>query len=953
MTASPLLILVDGHSLAFRSYYAHAKKGGLTTSTGIPTSVTFGFIKSLIEVIEQHRPQGVLIAFDLSTPTFRHAADPTYKADRKETPADFLTDVENLYQLLSAFNLPILTAPGYEADDLLATLAYQGIEQGYRVKILTGDRDLFQLVDDSTGISILYFSRDQILEMQTAGVVAKLGVLPSQVVDYKALCGDKSDNIPGVPGIGEKTAVQLLNQYHDLDTIYTSLDKITATIQKKLTAGHDSAFHSRYMAKIKTDAPIVMDADAAYLQGFDPDRVKPILERLELNYFSRNLAKIQASFGGQTSPPPSPTRDQQDQDNQNNQIYAEDEDTWFFSPADTQQSSPAPALQPEIIITSTQLTQLIEKLKAAPITAWDTETTALDPLVAALVGIGCCWGDRPQEVAYIPLGHKNGEQLPQEEVLAALQPLLEDATHSKVLQNAKYDRLILKNHNINLAGVTCDTMLTSYILNPDNSHGLKEMAQTHLGIVTPTYEQIVPRGQAIDSIDIPTVAHYCAMDAHLTYRLALLLPTQLTPELADLLNQVELPLEPVLAEMEATGIRINATYLQQFSQQLEQDLYQIEQQAYASAGSEFNLNSPKQLGQILFEKLQIGTDKIRKTKTGAYSTDHATLEKLQDAHPVIAAILEHRTLSKLKSTYVDALPQLLNPKTQRIHTDFNQAKTSTGRLSSSDPNLQNIPIRTSFSRQIRQAFIPEEGWLLVAADYSQIELRILAHLSQEPTLLRAYQNNADIHTVTAQLLFEKEVISSEERRLAKVINFGVIYGMGAQKFARESGFPVSQAKKFIEKFNQEYSLVFAYLEKLKRLAISQGYVTTVLGRRRYFQFEGENLKRLKGQDPESIDLGKIKMNQHDAQLLRAAANSPIQGSSADIIKRAMVKLHETLRNYQSRLLLQVHDELVLEVPPQEWPELQPLIKDAMESAVSLSVPLVVEVRAGKNWMEAK
>jgi DNA polymerase-1 len=498
-------------------------------------------------------------------------------------------------------------------------------------------------------------------------------------------------------------------------------------------------------------------------------------------------------------------------------------------------------------------------------------------------------------------------------------------------------------------------MLASYVLNPESSHNLSDLGLRYLDLLSQSYTDLVPKGKNIADLDVAPVADYCGMDAYLVFQLVPKLRAELEqyPDLDRLLLEVEQPLEPVLAEMENQGIRIDKDYLHQFSKKLEQDLVGIEQRAYEAAGEKFSLGSPKQLSELLFNKLGLDRKKSRKTKTG-YSTDAATLEKLQGDHPVVDAIVEYRTLAKLKSTYVDALPELIHASTGRVHTDFNQAITSTGRLSSSNPNLQNIPIRTAFSRQIRAAFIPEPDWLMVAADYSQIELRILAHLSQEPVLLETYQNGRDIHTLTARLLFQKEEITPEERRLAKVINFGVIYGMGAQRFARESGFKTSDAKIFIERFNKEYSRVFTYLQQMQREALARGYVTTIKGRRRYFNFGSDNLKRLRGTAPDKIELDKIKLrDQYDAQLLRAAANAPIQGSSADIIKIAMVKLHEILRDRRAHLLLQVHDELVFEIHPDEWAELQPQIKSAMESAVELSVPLLVEVRSGKNWMDAK
>jgi DNA polymerase-1 len=445
------------------------------------------------------------------------------------------------------------------------------------------------------------------------------------------------------------------------------------------------------------------------------------------------------------------------------------------------------------------------------------------------------------------------------------------------------------------------------------------------------------------------------MDVYATYHLVPKLTAELEqyPALKKLLLEIEQPLEPVLATMEKRGIRINIKYLNDLSQELEQELERIEKGAYQDAGSEFNLGSPKQLSELFFEKLNLNKKKSRKTKTG-YSTDHATLEKLQGDHPVIDKILEYRTLSKLKSTYVDALPALAKEQSRRIHTDFNQAVTTTGRLSSSNPNLQNIPIRSAFSRQIRKAFLPKNGWLLASADYSQIELRILAHLSQEPVLVEAYRNNQDVHRVTAQLLFEKEAVPDAERRMGKTINFGVIYGMGAQRFAREAGVSAAEGKEFIDKYRSRYARVFDYLERMKKEAIAQGYVTTICDRRRYFNFASPALTQLRGSNPEDINLEDLNnINRGDAQLLRAAANAPIQGSSADIIKIAMVKLHDILQNYEARLLLQVHDELVLEVPPDEWEELEPKLHDTMTHAVELSVPLKVEARTGKNWMEAK
>ena len=558
-------------------------------------------------------------------------------------------------------------------------------------------------------------------------------------------------------------------------------------------------------------------------------------------------------------------------------------------------------------------------------------------------------------MAYVPIGHAQGDNLDLELVLTNLKPILESAAYPKVLQNAKFDRLVFKNQGVNLQGVVFDTMLASYVLNPDSSHNLTDLSSRYLSIVPQSYTDLVSKGQSIADISIPAVAEYCGMDVWGTYRLHDILKAELAaaPRLLALLQDIELPLEPILAKMEDRGINVDAEYLKTLSLVLAEDLAKIEEQTYALAGEKFNLGSPKQLAQILFDKLQLDTKGIRKTQSG-YSTDVNTLEKLQGKHQVVDLILQHRTFSKLKSTYVDALPALIHPKTGRVHTDFNQAVTSTGRLSSSNPNLQNIPIRTEFSRQIRRAFIPAPGWILAAADYSQIELRILAHLSQEPVLITAYNQNEDIHTVTAKLLFESDTVTSEQRRMGKIINFGVVYGMGAARFGRETGIKSSEAKIFIDKFYDRYPGIFDYLERVKREAIALGYVETVCGRRRYFRFESGKLRGLKGSDPNSIDLNNLgNLGQLDAGYLRAAANAPIQGSSADIIKLAMIHIDKLLEPYQAKMLLQVHDELVLEIPQDEWEELKPKIQETMEGAIALSVPMVAEVGSGANWMEAK
>ena len=1019
---APTFILVDGHSLAFRSYYGFAKSrdGGLRTTTGIPTSVCFGFLKSLLEVMAAHEPEYMAIAFDTATPTFRHEADETYKAGRVETPEDFIPDLKNLQELLTYFNLPAFTAPGYEADDVLGTLANKASAAGYRVKILTGDRDLFQLVETEKQISVLYLSTDELRrsgkgksqEYGPEEVKAKLGVLPTQVIDYKALCGDKSDNIPGVKGIGDKTALQLLEAYNTLDGIYAAIDQLKGATKKKLEEGKEVAYHSQRMATIIQEVPLEVNLEDCQLIGFDEAALIPMLEKLEFKTFLTKVKQIQKRFGGAEEESSaadfvtdltdvadvtdggsasSNVRDLTDvrkkgeftvselsnADNSSDFSAAsseisEAEELWFWSYADTkaaQQENQLP-IKPRIIQTIEQLNELVELLqtftdKASPV-AWDTETTALEPRDAELVGIGCCWGTGEQDLAYIPTGHKTGTNLDKATVLNALRPILESENYPKALQNAKFDRSILRCQGIKLAGVVFDTMLASYVLDPEQKHNLDDLSSKYLHKPgkSQKYNELVPKGKTIADLSIREVANYCGMDVHSTFQLVGKLRESLDQadknapsqkSLHRLLLDVEQPLEPILAEMEYCGIRVDSAYLQELSQQLEKRLAELEANTYQAAGREFNLGSPKQLSEILLEKIpEQFQKKSRKTKTG-YSTDAAVLDKLQGDHPIVDDLLEHRTLSKLKSTYVDALPQLVRADTGRVHTDFNQTATGTGRLSSSNPNLQNIPIRTEFSRQIRKAFLPESGWLMVSADYSQIELRILAHLSQEPVLIEAYQNNRDVHTLTAQLLFEKEEVTPDERRFGKTINFGVVYGMGAIKFGRSMGKSSADGKKFIERFNERYSKVFEFLEGVKKSAIALGYVSTILGRRRYLNFEEHgSLRRWKGSNPEDINPSQLKsLSKNDAQSLRAAANAPIQGSSADIIKLAMIEVNKILQNYQARLLLQVHDELIFEVPPDEWEELQPKIRTAMENALQLSVPLIVDIHAGQNWMETK
>ncbi|MGC6483979.1 MAG: DNA polymerase I [Synechococcus sp.] len=996
----PLLLLVDGHSLAFRSFYAFSKggEGGLATKDGIPTSVTYGFLKALLENCKTLTPQGVAIAFDTAEPTFRHKADPNYKAHRDVAPEVFFQDLNQLQEILrQQLQLPLCLAPGYEADDVLGTLANRAANAGWRVRILSGDRDLFQLVDDCRDIAVMYMGGGPYARssgptlIQEEGVVAKLGVLPTSVVDLKALTGDSSDNIPGVKGVGPKTAINLLKENGDLDAVYRVLSEVEAegpkasrgaikgALKGKLSNDRDNAYLSRQLAEILIDIPLPEDP-VLELGPVDGDGLHERLEALELNSLMRQVPAFVATFSpgglaanGHLLEQAKPAK-QAPKDTASANGNPKDTDQGTTNAA----SPELPALEPELITTATQLSALVDRLMGcqdplAPV-AVDTETSDLNPFKAQLVGLGVCWGSEANALAYIPIGHvapagTDGDattaapaQLGLDAVLQALAPWLASSTHPKALQNAKYDRLILLRHGLVLGGVVMDTLLADYLRDAAAKHSLDLMAQRDYGITPTLFSDLVGKAKdgkasSFAAVPVDQAALYCAMDVHLTRRLALDLRRKLEAlgeRLPALLDAVELPLEPVLAVMEAAGIRIDVPYLKGLSTELGTTLERLESDAQAAAGTSFNLASPKQLGEVLFNTLGLNRKKSRRTKTG-WSTDATVLEKLEGDHPVVPLLLEHRVLSKLKSTYVEALPQLVEAETGRVHTDFNQAVTATGRLSSSNPNLQNIPVRTEFSRRIRKAFLPQEGWQLLSADYSQIELRILTHLSGEEVLQEAYRQGDDVHALTARLLLEQDEVSADERRLGKTINFGVIYGMGAQRFARETGVSQAEAKEFLAKYKQRYPKVFAFLELQERLALSRGYVETILGRRRPFHFDRNGLGRLLGKDPLEIDLDVARRGGMEAQQLRAAANAPIQGSSADIIKLAMVQLHNALeqQGLPARLLLQVHDELVLEVDPSVMEPVRELVVNTMENALKLSVPLVVETGSGSNWMEAK
>ena len=966
----PILLLVDGHSLAFRSFYAFSKgvDGGLTTKEGFPTSVTYGFLKSLLDNCKNINAEGVCITFDTEKPTFRHELDPNYKANRDVAPDVFFQDIEQLEIILKeSLNLPIFKSPGFEADDLLGTIANDASSKGWCVNILSGDRDLFQLVDDQKDIYVLYMGGGPYAKsgnptlMNENGVKEKLGVYPERVVDLKALTGDSSDNIPGIKGVGPKTAINLLKENDTLDGIYKALDIIQkdedkkyqgfikGAVREKLKNDKFNAYLSRDLAKIDVEVPLVL-SNGYELNQINQDALSESLQKLELSTLLRQVDIFNSAFskGGF---------------NKNNEEKQKKKESKVSASIDSEETEhEIPKIKVNIVNNFKLLDQLVKRLEITKeIVALDTETNSLNPLDAELVGIGFCLGEEINDLFYIPLSHQSQKkeinQLAIEDVFFNLRSWIESPEKEKTLQNCKFDRQIFYNHGLNLRGVTFDTLLADYILNNQEKHGLSEISFREFGFKPPTFKETVGKNKDFSFVDINDASIYCGYDVFLTYKIAKIFKERFNNEnkdLTKLFKEIELPLEPVLSEMEMNGIRIDTTYLNELSGELKSTLENIEENVFEIAKQEFNLSSPKQLGEILFEKLNLDKKKSRKTKTG-WSTDAVVLERLVEEHEIIPFLIKHRTLSKLLSTYIDALPNLISEKTGRVHTNFNQAATATGRLSSSNPNLQNIPVRTEFSRRIRKAFLPEKGWKLLSADYSQIELRILAHLANEEILINAFHKNDDIHSLTARLIFEKEDINSDERRVGKTINFGVIYGMGIKKFARSTGVSTTEAKEFLIKYKERYAKIFKFLELQERLALSKGYVETIFGRKREFKFDKNGLGRLIGKDPYEIDLQTARKAGMEAQSLRAAANAPIQGSSADIIKIAMVQLNKKLleMNIPVKMLLQVHDELLFEVQPDFLEITKQLVKETMEDCVKLNVPLLVDIGVGNNWMETK
>ncbi|MCS7248022.1 MAG: DNA polymerase I [Anaerolineales bacterium] len=927
----PILYLIDGHALAYRVYFALTRGNpeGFRTKSGEPTAGTFGFVSVLLRILESERPEYLAVAFDTGR-TFRDEIYPEYKATRAKMPDDLTPQIERIRQILDALRIPRLEVEGYEADDVLGSIAKQAAQDGYAVKIITGDRDLLQLVSDRIVVNLPGKTLSEAENYFPEDVKATLGITPDQVVDYKALVGDKSDNIPGVRGIGEKTAIALLQKYGNLDQIYAHLDEIPEATRKKLLADREMAYLSRRLATITTHLDIPFDPERARIGQFDLQEVEEIFRQLEFRTLLSRFREVAKLYGVAL---PSPR-------NSTAQL------SLFEVPqaAEASIEVSTPLLPYEVINTETALLALSEQLERVPVIAIDTETTATDAMRAELVGLSLATSG--EKGYYLPVGHHSDQlrQLPLARVLEALRKPLTDTRIRKIGHNLKYDFIVLARQGLRVQPLSFDSMIAEWLCDP-NSHnlGLKNLAWVRLNWPMTTIEELIGKGKkqvSMAELPIEQVAPYAAADAAVVFRLQPLLTKELEQKAAqNLLEDLEMPLVTVLADMEMSGVCLDVQLLCALSEELAGRMKAIETQIYEAVGTTFNLNSPPQLSEVLFNRLRIAPpNRNQRTASGFYSTRAGILEELRGRHPVVDWILEYRELAKLKSTYVDALPQQVNPKTGRIHTSFNQTGSVTGRIASSEPNLQNIPVRSETGRKVRQAFIAAPGCVLLSVDYSQVELRIVAHIAQDQAMLAAFRADQDIHAATAAAIYNVpiEAVTKEQRRHAKAINFGLIYGMSPYGLARTTDLTLAEAENFVEAYFRRFPGVKAYLDRVRLQAAQQGYVETLLGRRRYFPtLKTEKNATLRNREE------------------REAINAPIQGTAADIIKLAMIRIPEALREkgLSGQLILQVHDELLLECPEEEALETARLVKQVMESAYPLCIPLKTETRYGKNWDE--
>ncbi|MGD9115916.1 MAG: DNA polymerase I [Dehalococcoidia bacterium] len=895
----PRLVLFDGNALLHRAF--HALPPLTLRQSGEMVGAVYGFAQMLLKVVSELQPSHYAIAFDMKGPTFRHKLFDQYKAHRPATPAELVGQLGRVRQLVEAFNIPVFEMEGYEADDLLGTLSRQASQQDIETVIVTGDADAMQLV--SPKVKVLYpkprksFSDTTLYD--AAMVNESYGVSPEQIADLKGLVGDPSDNIPGVPGVGKKTALKLLEQFGSVEGVYEHIDEVEPEKLKNLLKEQEAiARQSKELATIVTDMPVKLNLDDCRVSHYDRNKVTELFRELE---FASLLKKLPQTEGESAAAGP-------------------------------------PEGDYKIVNSAADLDKLIKRLKAAKTFAFDTETTGLDPMSADLVGISL--SPAAGEGYYIPVGHIGLEaitQLPLDDVIAKIKPVMEDKSLSKLAHNGKYDMTMLAQYGVAVNNLGFDSMIAAYLLG-EKSMGLKALAFEHLAVEMTPISELIGTGKKqvpMSQVEIARTAGYAAADADMTFRLTEIMEAELHKEkLWKLFDEVELPLVPVLMHMERNGVALDSGRLQKMSQRLGEQLARVEKEIYEHAGHQFNINSPQQLSQVLFQEQ--GLTPARKTK-GGYSTGAAVLEELLGVHPIVELILDYRQLSKIKSTYIDALPGLVNPKTGRLHTSFNQTRTTTGRLSSSDPNLQNIPVRGELGKEVRQAFIAPAGSELLSADYSQIDLRALAHLSKDESLAQAFRHDEDIHTATAAQVFgvKPTEVNAEMRRVAKTVNFGVIYGMSEYGLEQATGLSREEAASFINAYFEKYPGVKQYLESTKEEARKTGYVQTILGRRRA-------IPEINAQNRQVREAAE-----------RMAINMPVQGTSADIIKVAMINLEREIekRNLKSRMILQVHDELIFEVLEGEAGEMKKLVPELMTSAMTLSVPLKAAVKTGANWGE--
>ena len=930
------LFLLDAYALIYRAYYAFIKNPRIN-SKGMNTSAIFGFVNTLADVIKRQQPTHIGVAFDPAGPTFRHEAYEQYKAQREETPEDIRLSVPIIKEIITAFRIPILEVPGYEADDVIGTLATTAGSRGIDTYMMTPDKDYGQLVSEHV---FMYRPRFGDKDFDTLGVEevkAKFGIeRPEQVIDLLGLMGDSSDNIPGCPGVGEKTALKLITEFGSIENLLANTDQLKGALKKKVEEHVEEIKFSRFLATIKTDVPIELDMESLLLQEPDEEKLRTLFEELEF----RNLADRVLKGDKPATAPTKKTSKKQD--DSPTLFQADFFDLFADESTDEPKYSNLTGLEDttynyQLVDTKEKRDELLRILRTHDFLVLDTETTGTEPMASELVGMSFSVAEG--EAWYVPVPADRAEATA---IVEEFRDVLTNPKTTKVGQNIKYDLLMLAQYGVWLAGPLFDTMVAHYVLSPELHHGMDYLAEVLLHYRTIPIENLIgPKGKNqknMRDLAPEEVYKYACEDADVTLRLKNVLEKQLREQGAyDLFHDIEMPLVPVLAQMEFNGVRIDTDALRETSALYTQRLQEIEQEIYSLAGQPFNISSPKQVGEMLFETLKISA-KAKKTKGGQYSTSEEVLESLRDKHPVVGRILDYRGLKKLLSTYIDALPALINPRTGRIHTSFNQTVTATGRLSSSNPNLQNIPIRHEDGREIRRAFIPDDGCEFFSADYSQIELRIMAHLSGDANMMEAFRLGQDIHAATAAKVYKVPLaeVTRDQRSKAKTANFGIIYGISAYGLSDRMHVPVKEAKELIDGYFQTYPQVKAYMESSIALARDKGYTETICRRRCYLP----------------------DINSHNAVVRgyaeRNAINAPIQGSAADIIKVAMANIHQRFQRegIRSKMLIQVHDELNFSVLPEERERVQRIVIEEMEGAYLMQVPLQADCGWGKNWLEA-